>query len=257
MNAILIRHLPDFGKGEWAPPPAQAEAPVFPTHVDPGFQPVAFARERSSVDRAAPAPAPPAPVQAAAQPHAPASAIVGHGVAAIGGHSAAAVQKAVEEAELRGRLEAMAEARASFEAQRAELEASFEARLAETRERWAADQAGVLADGIMAGLAAIESTVLDGLARVLTPVVSASVLQQAQVTLAGLMRRLLEDDEHGTLEVRGPEDLIANLRQRLGESAHSVKFVADETADVVVTAGDTIIETQLRLWAERLAAAEA
>lgn len=249
MNAILIRHLPDFGKGEWTPLPAvRAEAPVFASHVDPGFQPVAFARDPSVAGHK--------PAVAAASASAPAQATV-PGAAPIVGHGAAAVQKAIEEAELRGRLEAMAEARASFEAQHAELEAGFEARLVETRERWAADQAGVLADGIMAGLAAIESTVLDGLARVLVPVVSASVLQQAQVTLAGLMRRLLEGDEHGTLEVRGPEDLIENLRQRLGESAHSVTFVADETADVVVTAGDTIIETQLRLWAERLAAAEA
>lgn len=247
MNAILIRHLPDFGKEEWTPlPAAPAEMPVFPNRVEAGFQPVAFARDPSLTDCKATGTVVPAsaPTQATAP-----------GAAPIVGHGAAAVQKAVEEAELRGRLEAMAEARASFEAQRAELEASFEARLVETRERWAADQAGVLADGIMAGLAAIESTVLDGLARVLVPLVSASVLQQAQVTLAGLMRRLLEDDEHGTLEVRGPEDLIANLRQRLGESAHSVTFVADESADVVVTAGDTIIETQLRLWAERLATA--
>ncbi|MQT12772.1 hypothetical protein [Segnochrobactrum spirostomi] len=252
MNAMLIHHLPDFGKGEWAAAPsAPPEAPVFPTHVDPGFQPVAFARDRSGVERVVPASA------ASAQAPSPAPAALTPVVAPIVGHGAAAVQKAIEEAELRGRLEAIAEARASFEAQRAELEAGFEVRLAETRERWAADQAGVLADGIMAGLAAIESTVLDGLARVLVPVVSASVLQQAQVTLAGLMRRLLEDDEHGTLEVRGPQDLVDNLRARLGESAHSVKFMVDETADVVVTAGDTIIETQLRLWAERLAAAEA
>lgn len=152
--------------------------------------------------------------------------------------------------------EAMAEAQARFAAAldeaRAEAVAAHEAALAEARAGWAATEGARLADLVAEGLGAIEERVSEATARALAPLLSRAAREEALRELAEAIRALLRADPALPLVMRGPTDLGEALLARLGDSASAVRWQPAETPDLVVEGGDTLIETRLAAWAERV-----
>ena len=161
------------------------------------------------------------------------------------------------EAEERGRREAREAARIEFERRRAEDLADFELRLAEERQRWTEETADRLADRISDGLREIEASLAAGVAGALAPLLDTLVRQRAVDELSTTVSLLLRSDRHIDLTISGPDDLLARLRARLDAYSHSIQFAAGGEADVRVTFNDTVIETRIAAWTERLAAAAA
>ncbi|AWN53608.1 hypothetical protein [Methylobacterium sp. 17Sr1-1] len=160
-------------------------------------------------------------------------------------------------AEERGRQQGLAEAREEAAVARLHAAQAAEARLAEARRHWSAAEADALADGFAAALRALDATLSDRIARLLVPVLTDALRRQAVAELSGALARLLAEPQAAHVRVSGPEDLLAALAERLGPLAASVSFTAAETAEVQVSADQTVIDTQLGAWTRLIAAAVA
>jgi hypothetical protein len=97
-------------------------------------------------------------------------------------------------------------------------------------------------------LRTIEESIANSLANVLEPFLVAELRRQAIDELALIMRGLMSQEDGMTLEVSGPDDLLAALRERLAGDGLKVRFAAAEGSDVRVHADQTIIETRLGIW---------
>jgi hypothetical protein len=161
------------------------------------------------------------------------------------------------EAEERGRREGAATAKAEAEQARGEAEIAFERRIGQERRRWTESQADVLAARIAEGLAQLETRIATIAARILVPFLEAKLRDKALVELTGTLRELLADSRMSGLTISGPEDLLAMIRSRLGTSAAALSYVIDEATDIHITGDDIAIETQLRVWSNRIGRAVA
>ncbi|OAS27424.1 hypothetical protein [Methylobacterium platani] len=163
----------------------------------------------------------------------------------------------IAEAEARGRLQGLAEARQEAETARLQAAEAAEARLAEARRHWSEAEAAALADGFSAALRALDAALSDRIARLLVPVLTDALRRRAVAELSGALARLLAEPQAANVRVSGPEDLLAALAARLGPLAAAVSFTPAETAEVQVSADQTVIDTQLGAWTRLIAAAVA
>lgn len=239
MDAVLARYLPEF---------ADASAPAASGTSDfdgNWFRPAPRATAAAA----------PAPVIAEAPPAAPLS-----GIAAFAPPSARPAEDRealIAAAEARGReagrAEALAEADARVEGERA----AFEERLARARRDWAEDEGAALAGQLAAAFAGLDATLSERVARLLAPVLNEALRRQAVEALSQAVTRLLAEPQPAAISITGPEDLIAALSFRLSGLSAAVAFTASDATEVTVSAGETVIETELSAWGRLIAAAVA
>ena len=79
------------------------------------------------------------------------------------------------------------------------------------------------------------------------------MLDELSETLSGL----LSDGRAPLVEISGAEDLVNAVQARLGPRGDRLQVQVNDTPEVRVVAGDTVIETQLQAWIGRLTAAVA
>ncbi|KQT53587.1 hypothetical protein ASG52_05595 [Methylobacterium sp. Leaf456] len=251
MEGLIARLLPEIGQ---APPPAAAGAPDFDGNW---FRPV---------QRAKP-PAAPAPVAVPDVTMAPVSEIVtagpgGPGFAPVGlaptpARPAEDRAALIAAAEARGYEAGRAEALAEAEERLAEERAAFETRLADARRAWAETEGTVLAGQLAAAFAGLDATLSERVARLLAPVLNQALRRQAVEALSGAVTRLLAEPQPAAISITGPEDLIAALSGRLSGLSAAVAFTAADVTEVTVSAGETVIETELSAWGRLIADAVA
>ncbi len=155
----------------------------------------------------------------------------------------------------RGLREGTAAARAGFEQQRAADAARHEERIVEARRRWSEEESDRLAAEIAAGLQRLAAEIATDVARILAPFVAEAVRRSAIAELSEALTGLLTDGSARTMVVQGPQDLLDRLRPKLSVYAASLEFKVAASADILVTTGETIVETQIAAWLDRLAAA--
>ncbi len=243
MDTVIARYLPDFS----APPPPPAA-----TTDEPDFSGSWF-RAPVAAPVAAPAPAP-----TAAEPE----------IAPFLPRAAAAVARPAEDREAliaaaeargreQGRAEAWAEAQAQAAQEREAQQAVFEEGLAQARRDWTQAQGENLAAGFTAAMQALDATLSDRIARLIAPVLGQALQRQALDELGAALRRILAEPQRPAVRVRGPADLIAAVEAGLGAHSAGIAFEADAGPEVSVSAGETVIETELAAWSRLIAAAVA
>ena len=158
------------------------------------------------------------------------------------------------EAEARGRREALAEAKAEFEQARAADVAAYEQRLADKEREFAETTGDVIADRLVAGLAEIEARLAGHVAEALSRFLDTAIRTRAVGELAETVSALLATGIGTRVRVSGPEHLIARLRQRLVTRGDAIVYAANEAADITVAIDDTIVETRVAAWLDRLKA---
>ncbi|MGI6245353.1 MAG: hypothetical protein ACOYJQ_06265 [Pseudochelatococcus sp.] len=124
--------------------------------------------------------------------------------------------------------------------------------LAQARARWAADEAGVLAERLRATLGEIENGLCETVTRIFTPFLTAAVREKAIAGLRESVLTLLDDASHATIAISGPGDLIDALREAIAasvpERVQRIAFATADGPDVRVVAGDIVCATQLEAW---------
>jgi hypothetical protein len=160
----------------------------------------------------------------------------------------------LEQAREEGHAEGLAAARAEHAAERARETLLFEARLSAERARWTKEESEKLATRFAAALAETEADIAASVARVLRGFLIEVLRRKAVDELADDVRALLEGKEHPIVEISGAADLLAMLRERLSRFADAIEYAPDQSPDVKVVADQTIIETRIEAWIERVEA---
>ena len=161
------------------------------------------------------------------------------------------------EAYARGREEGRAEGQLEASARHAvELTAAHEQ--AETQQReFRLNEYAELEGAIRSGIKQIEDNVGGAVTRILAPFLSQQVVKQTAEELAKAIARISASNSPGLIKIRGPERVLALLRQRIVDMPIEVEYVEDDGVETVVEANSTRIVAELRPWAELLASFEA
>jgi hypothetical protein len=161
------------------------------------------------------------------------------------------------EARARGREEGLAEGR---------LEASdrHAAELAAAREQAETQQQELrlneyteIESAVRSGLRQIEDNIGAAVTRILGSFLSQEVLKRAVDELAKAVVRISSSASPGLIKIRGPERVLALLRQRIADLPIEVEYFEDAGVETVVAANATQIVAELRPWADLLASFEA
>ena len=110
---------------------------------------------------------------------------------------------------------------------------------------------------IRSGFKQIEGNVGGAVTRILAPFLSQQVVKRAVDELAMAIARISAANSPGLIKIRGPERVLALLRQRIADLPVEVDYVEDDRLETIVEADATRIVSELRPWAELLASFEA
>jgi hypothetical protein len=161
----------------------------------------------------------------------------------------------VEEAYARGADEARMAADAEHEQALALALAKAEQERLADRARWTSEQGDALAGGLAAALEALETRIGDAVGHVLTPFLQSELRSTSVRALAESIATLLTAKSQPSLRISGPEDLLSALRERLDAGPVAIEWQPNGSVEVIVSADDSVIETEVQTWADTLSGA--
>lgn len=129
---------------------------------------------------------------------------------------------------------------------------AFELRFARERENWVHEESTVLCKKLQTALAEVESNIAECVARILKPIIIDATRAKIVGQLAGTIGVLLRGQERPIVRIAGPEDLLTALKERLSPLAAAFEYSYNESVDVRIAAGETVIESQLAEFAARI-----
>ena len=151
-----------------------------------------------------------------------------------------------------GVTEGHAAARAEYAAQLLQERLAFEARLAAERDRWTRQESEKLSEDIKAIFVEVESNIAGCVELALTPFVVDALRSRMIDLLAETVGTLLGGRECPIVEIHGPEDLLAMLREKLAAFSGAIDYSPDDSIDVRIVADQTKIESRIGAWVERI-----
>jgi len=110
-----------------------------------------------------------------------------------------------------------------------------------------------LANVIGAGLIEIEERISACVARMLVPLIERRMVDQVIDELGENIRTLRSGASPALIVIRGPERLLHKLRERAAPLGGDVEYVTASGVEISIEAHDTVIESQLKPWADLLA----
>ncbi|MBR0784307.1 hypothetical protein [Bradyrhizobium iriomotense] len=126
-------------------------------------------------------------------------------------------------------------------------------RLGEERSKWSDQQAVAIVGGFEAACREIETNIASSVARILLPFLADAVRDKAVGSLVEQIAALTGNSPVPVFKVTGPSELLDLVRTQLEASRRTgVEYEVAETSEVRVVADQTVIETQITAWGERL-----
>ena len=150
--------------------------------------------------------------------------------------------------------QALEAARAEFDATRAADLAAFELRLAEREKELLASIGDTFCGQVVEGLAAIEERLGHHVGAALLRFLDHAVRERAVGELSEAMSALLAGGTAIRIKVSGPSALTKRVEAVIASAGAPVELVETDTADLSVTIDDTIVETNIAAWMDRLMA---
>ncbi|TFV78709.1 hypothetical protein E4K64_05865 [Bradyrhizobium frederickii] len=129
-------------------------------------------------------------------------------------------------------------------------------RLGEERAKWSDQQAVAIVSGFEAACREIETNIASSVARILLPFLADAVRDKAIGSLVEQIAVLTGSSSAPAFKVTGPSELLDLVKTQLeGARRIGIEYEAAEALEVRVVADQTVIETQISVWSERLKAA--
>ncbi|MEY9179284.1 hypothetical protein ABIG06_000991 [Bradyrhizobium sp. USDA 326] len=126
-------------------------------------------------------------------------------------------------------------------------------RLGEERAKWSDQQALAIVSGFEAACREIESNIASSVARILLPFLTEAVRDKAIGSLVEQVAALTGSSPTPVFKVTGPSELLDLVKTQLEASRRTgIEYEAADTFEVRVVADQTVIETQISAWSERL-----
>lgn len=142
---------------------------------------------------------------------------------------------------------------AEGEARLAEERVRSAIRLGEERAKWSDQQAVAIVNGFGAACREIEANIASSVARILLPFLAEAVRDKAIGSLVEQIAALTGNSPVPVFKVTGPGELLDLVRAQLEASRRTgIEYEPAETFEVRVVADQTVIETQISAWSERL-----
>jgi len=150
--------------------------------------------------------------------------------------------------------EALSAACAEHVAALAQERLLFEARLAAERAKWTREESEKLNEKLALALAEIETNISGSAARALRPFLIDLLRRKAIDDLAESVGVLLGGKDHPLIEISGAKDLLDALREKLSDFAAAIDYAPRPSVEVKVVADQTIIDSRIEAWIERIKA---
>ena len=228
MNAAIGKLLTQFdanGRAKSPPPPPP------PKIQDVLTRPMEVRRE--------PQPQPPRQVQSQPQLQSPLPAPEAEAPSA----------NLLEDAYRRGHAAGVAEG----DARVAEERVRSAIRLGEERAKWSDQQAATIVGGFETACREIETNIASSVALILLPFLADAVRDKAIGSLVEQIAALTGNSPVPVFKVTGPSELLELVKTQLGTARRTgFEYEAADTFEVRVVADQTVIETQITAWSERL-----
>jgi hypothetical protein len=150
----------------------------------------------------------------------------------------------------RGRLDGADKARLEEAEAVAQVMAEERERSMETQLDFQLNEYAQIADQISSGLQDIEQRIAEATARILAPLLVAETSSKIVDALCEELARLRVGGLPKLIRIRGPERVLALLRERAAFLSVEVDYVAEESVEVTIEAEDTTIRSALQPWAD-------
>lgn len=142
---------------------------------------------------------------------------------------------------------------AEGEAKLAEERVRSAIRLGEERAKWSDQQAAAIVSGFEAACREIETNIASSVARILLPFLTEAVRDKAIGSLVEQVAVLAGNSPVPVFKVTGPSELLDLVKTQLEASRRTgIVYEAADTSEVRVMVDQTVIETQISAWSERL-----
>ncbi|WP_314946851.1 hypothetical protein [Bradyrhizobium cosmicum] len=126
-------------------------------------------------------------------------------------------------------------------------------RLGEERAKWSDQQAVAIVGGFETACREIETNIASSVARILLPFLADAVRDKAIGSLVEQIAALTGNSPAPVFKITGPGELLDLVRTQLEASRRTgIEYETAETFEVRVVADQTVIETQIAAWGERL-----
>ncbi|MCP3402668.1 hypothetical protein [Bradyrhizobium sp. CCGB20] len=126
-------------------------------------------------------------------------------------------------------------------------------RLGEERAKWSDQQAVAIVGGFESACREIETNIASSVARILLPFLADAVRDKAIGSLVEQIAALTGNSPVPVFKITGPGELLDLVRTQLEASRRTgIEYEAAETFEVRVVADQTVIETRIAAWSERL-----
>lgn len=98
----------------------------------------------------------------------------------------------------------------------------------------------------------LEANIAGVIARIMEPLISSVVQRQAVATFVERLSSVATDSRRPLLRVTGPSELIELVRSKLGVRSIAIELRAESVAEVSIVVDQVVLETQVKVWADRL-----
>jgi flagellar biosynthesis/type III secretory pathway protein FliH len=152
----------------------------------------------------------------------------------------------------RGRAEGYASALAEFEQRMEQEKQALVAQAAEERQQFLNETAAKLAGDIAEMGDQLQGRIAGVAARLLEPLISNAVQKQAVTAFIEHLSSITTDSRRPVLRITGPSDLLELIRSKLGVRAIASELRAGPETEASIVVDQIVLETQLKIWTERL-----
>jgi len=152
----------------------------------------------------------------------------------------------------RGRAEGYARALAEFEQRLEHDKQALAAQAADERRQLLNETAANLAGDITEMGDQLQGRIAGVAARLLEPLISNAVQKQAVTSFIEHLSAIATDSRRPVLRITGPSELLELIRSKLGVRAIALELRAGPEAEASVIVDQIVLETQLKIWTERL-----
>ncbi|MGM4930569.1 hypothetical protein [Tardiphaga sp. 619_E2_N8_5] len=152
----------------------------------------------------------------------------------------------------RGRAEGYASALAEFEQRLEQEKQALAVQAAEERQQLLNETAAKLAGDIAEMGDQLQGRIAGVAARLLEPLISNVVQKQAVAAFIEHLSSITTDSRRPVLRITGPSDLLELIRSKLGVRAIASELRAGPETEASIVVDQIVLETQLKIWTERL-----
>uniref|UniRef100_Q07SG5 Uncharacterized protein n=1 Tax=Rhodopseudomonas palustris (strain BisA53) TaxID=316055 RepID=Q07SG5_RHOP5 len=157
-----------------------------------------------------------------------------------------------DDAYQRGMAEGYAAALAEYELKLNDAKNAFNTQLEEQRNDLLNDSAAGIANAVLEVGSQLEARIAGVTARILEPLISNAVQRQAVAGFIEKLSTVASDGRRPALRIKGPAELLDLVKSKLGARSITMEFRAEPVAEVSVAVDEIVLETQVKIWADRL-----